>query len=119
MAKRGAPIGNKNPERKFTDEQRKIIRYLAGCGATQAHIEREVDADWDTIIKHCKADYEAGLKESLKWCFQQQDQMIRGTSKGNFAALKHRLAVTHKLVEKNSVEHSGEGGGPLIIKWMD
>jgi len=99
-----------------TAKQREDIKKLAAIGTPEEYIAEIMDVNFETLKKHCQTELTKGKIEGGVRALNSRAKQI---DKGNMAAIKHYLAVTHGIIERQSVENTGENGGPLIVKWMD
>lgn len=95
---------------KPSDEQRAMIRYLAGQGAEQKFIASVVGVGVDTLVKYCRADLDCGMEEVH---LQVGAALIKQIEAGNVTAIIWYEKTRRHLREITAHEHSGPNGAPI------
>jgi len=92
------------------DDQRAMIRYLASQGAEQEFIARVVGTSVDTLVKHCRADLNAGVEQVH---LEVGAALIKQIQAGNVGAIIWYEKTRRRMREVTAHEHSGPNGAPI------
>jgi hypothetical protein len=106
-ASRSAPLPGYEPN----DEQRRLVRAMAGFGVPQDDIATHLDIDPKTLRKHFRQELDRGTTEANVKVAQSLFQMA--TQGKNVAAAIFWMKARAGWREKHDVEVSGKDGVPL------
>ena len=106
-ASRSAPLPGYQPN----DEQRRLVRAMAGFGVPQDDIATHLDIDPKTLRKHFRQELDRGTTEANVKVAQSLFQMA--TQGKNVAAAIFWMKARAGWREKHDVEVSGKDGVPL------
>lgn len=84
------------PEVKFSPEDRKKIRYLAGLTLSQEEIAKTFGCDRDTLKKHCAEELELGKVEAKQLAV---GKLFGNIKKGKEASIMFYLKTQHRWKE--------------------
>jgi hypothetical protein len=96
--------------REPTDEQRRLVRALAGFGVPQDDIAKHLDIDPKTLRKHFRSDLDRGALEANAKVAQSLFQMA--TQGQNVAAAIFWMKVRGGWSEKLRPDPPGVEGAP-------
>jgi hypothetical protein len=94
-----------------SDEQRRMVKALAGFGVPQQDIATHLGIDAKTLRKHFRGELDGGSIEANAKVAQSLFAMA--TQDKNVAAAIFWLKARAGWREKQVVEVTGEAGGPL------
>jgi len=92
-----------------TEEQRMIVRFLAGR-ATQETIASVVGTTVDTLVKHCREEFNEGAAEAD---LMVEGALFRECMKGNATCIIWWEKTRRRFREVTAHEHSGPNGAPI------
>ena len=97
-----------------TEEQRRLVRALAGFGITHEDIGKQVGCEPKTLRKHFREELDRGTVEATAKVAQSLFQMA--TTGENVAAAIFWMKARAGWREKSQVEHTAAAGAvPYVI----
>lgn len=100
-----------NPPHSPSEETRAEVRALSGFGITQDDIARYLDIDPKTLRKHYRDELDTGTTHANAEVARSLHK--QATEGGNVAAAIFWMKARAGWREKQEVELSGPGGGPI------
>ncbi|MDB5411791.1 MAG: hypothetical protein JWR10_126 [Rubritepida sp.] len=94
-----------------TDEQRRLVRMMAGCGIPQADIAKYLRIDVKTLRKHLRDEIDMGSIEATTKVAQSLFRMA--TEGKNTAAAIFWMKARAGWREKHDIEISGKDGSAI------
>ena len=99
-----------------TPEQRHIVQLHATIGTPQEAIAKVIGIDPKTLRLHYRDELDLA---SAKANAVVGGALFNKAKAGDTTAMIFWMKTRAGWKETHGVEHTGEGGGPLIIQWRD
>ena len=108
---------NSPPDRTHipTTNQREMVQLHATVGTPQAIIADMLGIDDKTLRKHYREELDQSLAKANASIGGALFNKAKG---GDTAAMIFWMKTRAGWRETSVTEHTGEGGGPLVFRWM-
>lgn len=100
------------PSHKPTDERKALVRQWSALGFQQERIARKLDIDPKTLRKHYRDELDLGADDANAAIGAS---LFNKAKNGDTAAQIFWMKTRCGWSEKQVLEHTGEGGGPIVM----